>query len=92
MNKNNQNLASEIITDMQKHIVLLDGRMESLNEDIEKIKSMFRAVHYSIAEGAILGSEADAAMSGIQTLLNILADNFLDTLGMSNKYVSEIES
>lgn len=88
MNNQNQTMASEIIVDMQKQIVMLDGRIESLNYDIVKICSIFRSVHYAIAEGIISDTEADAAMSGIQTMLDVLMDNSKDAVGISNQYVS----
>lgn len=92
MNKGNYTMASEIIVDMQKQVIMLDGRIESLNEDIAKICSIFRSVHYAMAEGIISGAEADAAMSGIQTMLDVLMDNARDTMGISHEYAEDIES
>lgn len=92
MNKENYNMASEIIVDMQKQVIMLDGRIESLNEDIAKIRSIFRSVHYAMAEGIISDAESDAAMSGIQTMLDVLMDNAKDTMGISHGYVKDIES
>ncbi len=88
MNNQNQTMASEIIVDMQKQIVMLDGKIDHLNEDIVKICAIFRAVHYAIAEGVISDIEADAAMSGIQTMLDVLMDNSKDTVGISSEYVN----
>lgn len=88
MNNQNQTMASEIIVDIQKQIIMLDGRIESLNEDIVKIRSIFRSVHYAMAEGIISDTEAYAAMSGIQTMLDVLMDNSKDAAGISSKYVN----
>lgn len=92
MNNQNITMASEIIVDIQKQVIMLDGKIESLNEDIAKIHSIFRSVHYAIAEGIISDAEADAAMSGIQTMLDVLIDNAKDTMGISHEYASENES
>lgn len=92
MNNQNKTMASEIIVDMQKQVIMLDGRIESLNEDIAKIRAIFRSVHYAMAEGIISDVEADAAMSGIQTMLDVLVDNARDAMGISHEYAEDIDS
>lgn len=89
MNDKNRTMAGEIIVDLQNHIVTLDGRIESLCEDIAKIHSTFKAIHYAMAEGIIRESEADSAISGVQAMLDVLKDNAEETLGVSNGFVHD---
>ncbi len=90
MNKENHTIASEIIVDLRDQIVTLDGRIEAMYEDIKKTQALFHAVQYTASEGGMTRSEINAAMSGIQVMLNVLTDNVEETLGISNKYVEEV--
>lgn len=85
-----RSLASETISEMTKHMILVDDRVKNLYSDICKIKSLFRAVHYATVEGGISSSEADEAMSGINDMFNVLEDNVSETAGMSDKFVMEV--
>lgn len=89
MMENKNTLASETIADLTKQLVLIDGRIEGLYEEISRVKSMFRAVHYATIEGGISESEADTALNGIGAMLEILVDNVQDTMGISSKFVKE---
>ena len=63
MMENKNTLASETIADLTKQLVLIDGKLEHLYEEVERIRSMFRAVHYATIEGGISDSEADTAIT-----------------------------
>ena len=63
MMENKNTLASEAIADLTKQLVLIDGKLEHLYEEVERIRSMSRAVHYATIEGGISDSEADTAMN-----------------------------
>lgn len=88
MNEKNT-LSSEIITDLTKQLVLIDGRIENLYEEINRIKSVFRAVHYATIEGGISDSECDTAMNGIDIMMDVLLDNVQETMGISSDFVKE---
>ena len=60
-------MASEIIAEHENIITELNKHIKELNMDIFKIRSIFRAVHYSIISGAISDTEIGPAMSSIQT-------------------------
>lgn len=90
MTKEKQTIASEIIIDLRDQIVSLDGRIEAMYEDIKKTQALFHAVQYAASEGGMTASEVNAAMSGIQMMLNVLMDNAEETMGISNGYVEEV--
>lgn len=83
-------LAAETIADLTKQLVLIDGKLEHLYEEVERIRSMFRAVHYATIEGGISDSEADTAMNGIVSMLSVLLDNMQETMGISNSFLQEV--
>lgn len=88
--ENKNTLASETIADLTKQLVLIDGKLEHLYEEVERIRSMFRAVHYATIEGGISESEADTALNGIGAMLNVLLDNMQETMGISNSFLQEV--
>lgn len=88
--ENKNTLASETIADLTKQLVLIDGKLEHLYEEVERIRSMFRAVHYATIEGGISDSEADTAMNGIGSMLSVLLDNMQETMGISNSFLQEV--
>lgn len=90
MMENKNTLASETIADLTKQLVLIDGKLEHLYEEVERIRSMFRAVHYATIEGGISDSEADTAMNGIGSMLSVLLDNMQETMGISNSFLQEV--
>lgn len=90
MMENKNTLASETIANLTKQLVLIDGRIEGLYEEIDRVKSMFRAVHYATIEGGISESEADTALNGIGAMLNVLLDNMQETMGISSSFVQEV--
>lgn len=83
-------LAAETIADLTKQLVLIDGKLEHLYEEVERIRSMFRAVHYATIEGGISDSEADTAMTGIGSMLSVLLDNMQETMGISSNFIQEV--
>lgn len=83
-------LAAETIADLTKQLVLIDGKLEHLYEEVKRIRSMFRAVHYATIEGGISDSEADTAMNGIGSMLNVLLDNMQETMGISSNFIQEV--
>lgn len=83
-------LAAETIADLAKQLVLIDGKLEHLYEEVERIRSMFRAVHYATIEGGISDSEADTAMNGIGSMLSVLLDNMQETMGISSNFIQEV--
>lgn len=90
MMENKNTLASETIADLTKQLVLIDGKLEYLYEEVERIRSMFRAVHYATIEGGISDSEADTAMNGIGSMLSVLLDNMQETMGISSNFIQEV--
>jgi hypothetical protein len=90
MMENKNTLASETIADLTKQLVLIDGKLEHLYEEVERIRSMFRAVHYATIEGGISDSEADTAMNGIGSMLSVLLDNMQETMGISSNFIQEV--
>lgn len=90
MMENKNTLASETIADLTKQLVLIDGKLEHLYEKVERIRSMFRAVHYATIEGGISDSEADTAMNGIGSMLSVLLDNMQETMGISSNFIQEV--
>lgn len=83
-------LAAETIADLTTQMVLIDGKLEHLYEEVERIRSMFRAVHYATIEGGISDSEADTAMTGIGSMLSVLLDNMQETMGISSNFIQEV--
>lgn len=83
-------LAAETIADLTKQLVLIDGKLEHLYEEVERIRSMFRAVHYATIEGGISDSEADTAMNGIGSMLSVLLDNMQETMAISSNFIQEV--
>lgn len=83
-------LAAETIADLAKQLVLIDGKLEHLYEEVERIRSMFRAVHYATIGGGISDSEADTAMTGIGSMLSVLLDNMQETMGISSNFIQEV--
>jgi hypothetical protein len=90
MMENKNTLASETIADLTKQLVLIDGKLEHLYEEVERIRSMFRAVHYATIAGGISDSEADTAMNGIGSMLSVLLDNMQETMGISSNFIQEV--
>lgn len=88
--ENKNTLASETIADLTKQLVLIDGKLEHLYEEVERIRSMFRAVHYATIAGGISDSEADTAMNGIGSMLSVLLDNMQETMGISSNFIQEV--
>lgn len=86
----NKSLSTEIITDLTKNVVLMDDKVQSLYGEISKVRAMFRAVHYATVEGGITATEADEALTGIGTMLEVLKDNAEETMGFSNGLVKEV--
>lgn len=89
-NEKKETIASEIITDLTKNLILTNDRLESLYGEVQTIQSMFRAIHYSAVEGGITTGEADNCFAGIQNMINVLADNVQDAYGMSSTFVKEV--
>ncbi len=83
-------LAAETIADLTKQLVLIDGKLEHLYEEVERIRSMFRAVHYATIESGISDSEADTAMNGIGSMLSVLLDNMQETMDISSNFIQEV--
>ena len=88
--ENKNTLAAETIADLTKQLVLIDGKLEHLYEEVERIRSMFRAVHYATIEGGISDSEADTAMNEIGSMLSVLLDNMQETMGISSNFIQEV--
>lgn len=84
-----KNLASEVISDLSNKSVLLDGQIRELCEEISRVNTVFKSVHYCASIGQITREESDAAMSGIQTMLNVLLDNARELSGISAGFIQE---
>lgn len=85
-----KNITTETITNLTKGIVLEDDRIQNLYEKICIVKAVFHGVHFMTAEGAATLSEIDEAMSGVDDLLNSLADNAESAMEFSNGLVKEV--
>ena len=88
--REDRSLATEMINDLTKNLVLMDDKIQSLYGEICKVKAMFQAVHYATVEGGITQSEADEALTGIGVMLDVLKDNAEETMGFSNGIVKEV--
>ena len=86
------NLASETIADLSNQSVLIDGRIKELCEEISRVNVVFKSIYYCASIGQITREEADDAMSGIQTMLNVLLDNARELSGISAGFVREVVS
>lgn len=75
-------LASEIVSGLSKNVIIINGKIQIIYEEISKVKSIFRAVHYAYSNGGITKDETDEAMNGIETMLEVLKDNAEETIGM----------
>ena len=53
--RENNNLASEVITDLTKNLVMMDDKIQGLYGEICEVKSMFQAVHYATVVEKFLG-------------------------------------
>lgn len=89
-NEKKETTASEIIIDLQKQLILDNDRMERLYEDVSRIQSMFKAIHYSVSEGGISQPDCDNCFCAMQNMINVLADNVSDTYGMSSAFLKEV--
>lgn len=92
MSEKEKSLASETITDLSNQSVLLDGRIRELCEEISRVNVVFKSIYYCASIGQITKEEADDAMSGIQTMLNVLLDNAKETSGVSTRFIQEVMS
>lgn len=88
--RENNNLASEVINDLTKNLVLMDDKIQSLYGEICEVKAMFQAVRYATVEGGITQVEADEALTAIKTMLENLKDNAEEITGFSNGLVKEV--
>lgn len=75
-------LASEIVSGLSKNVIIINDKIQIIYEEISKVKSIFRAVHYAYSNGGITKDETDEAMNGIETMLEVLKDNAEETIGM----------
>lgn len=87
-----ENLATEVITDLSNQSVLFDGRIKELCEEIRRVNVVFKSIYYCASIGQITREEADEAMSGIQTMLDVLLENAKETSGMSTSFIREVMS
>lgn len=85
-------LATEVIADLSNQSVLLNGRIEELCEEISRVNIVFKSVYYSASVGRITREEADDAMSGIQTMIDVLLDNAKEISGISSSFIREVVS
>lgn len=88
--REDKTLASEIISDLNKNIVLIDDKIQNLYGEICEVKAMFQAVHYATVEGGITQVEAGEALTAIKTMLENLKDNAEEITGFSNGLVKEV--
>ncbi len=88
--RENNTIASEVISDLTKSFILMDDKIQNLYGEISKVRAMFRAVHYATVEGGITAAEVDEALTGIGTMLDVLKDNAEETMGFSNNMVKEV--
>lgn len=77
-----ESLASEIVAGLSKNVMIINDKLQIIYEEISKVKSIFRAVHYAYSNGGITKDETDEAMNGIETMLEVLKDNAEETIGM----------
>lgn len=92
MSTKEKNLATEMIVDLSNQSVLLDGQIKELCEEIGRVNVVFKSVYYCASIGQITREEADDAMLGIQTMLNVLLDNARELSGISAGFVREVVS
>lgn len=87
-----KNLATEIISDLSSQSAILDGQIRELCEEISRVNVVFKSVYYCASVGQITREEADDAMSGIQTMLDVLLENARELSGISTGFAREVVS
>lgn len=85
-----RSLASEVISDLKKQLILMDDRIENLYNEVSRIHAIFKTVQYATVEKVIPDSEIDDALSGVENMLTVLLDNISDTSGMSRSFAGEV--
>lgn len=85
-----RSLASEVINDLKKQLILMDDRIESLYNEVSRIHAIYRSVQYATVERVIPDNEIDEALSAVETMLTVLLDNISETSGMSRSFVGEV--
>ena len=85
-----RSLASEIISDLKKQLILMDDRIESLSNEVSRIRAIYKLVHYATVENVIPENEIDDALSAVENMLTVLLDNISDTSGMSRSFIGEV--
>lgn len=85
-----RSLASEVINDLKKQLILMDDRIESFYNEVSRIHAIYKAVQYAAVEKVIPEDEIDEALSCVETMLTVLMDNISDTSGMSRSFVGEV--
>lgn len=85
-----RSLASEVINDLKKQLILMDDRIESLYNEVSRVNAIFKTVQYAAVEKVIPDNEIDEALSGVETMLTVLLDNISETSGMSRSFIGEV--
>lgn len=78
------------ITEARKTINSLSADLEYMHENIRNTASLFKAMHYGIAEGAVSMEEADDCMTAFQNLLDSVLLDAESTYGMSEDFLEEV--
>lgn len=85
-----RSLASEVINDLKKQLILVDDRIESLYNEVSRVNAVFKTVQYATVEKIIPDSEIDDALSAVEKMLTVLLDNISETSGMSRSFIGEV--
>ena len=85
-----RSLATETITDLTKHLILMDDRIDSLYNEVSRVNAIFKTVQYAAVEKVIPDSEIDNALSAVENMLIVLLDNISETAGISRSFVGEV--
>ena len=85
-----RSLASEVITELKKQLILMDDRIESIHNEVSRIHAIYRTVQYATVEKVIPDNDIDDALSAVDNMLIVLSDNISETSGMSRSFIGEV--
>ncbi len=85
-----RSLASEVINDLKKQLILMDDRIDSLYNDVSRVNAIFKTVQYATVEKVIPDNEIDEALYAVENMLTVLLDNISETSGMSRSFIGEV--
>lgn len=78
------------ITEVKKVLNTMQADLECMCINIHNMASLFKAMHYGIAEGALSEEESDECMCAFQSLLDSVLSDSEAFYGMNINFPSEV--